>query len=532
MQRPELQRFATPLTLLLLGGVCFVFFFYGLTDIGLTGPDEPRYAAVAREMYQTGDYVTPRLHGVPWFEKPVLMYWGAALGFTLFGVGEFGARFPSALGATGVVFALYFVSRRLWGAAPATWGALILTSSAGSFAFARAASMDMPLTASLTLALFAFLIGRGAPETTRRNWFRAFYALLGLGVLAKGPVALLLPALALGGYATLHGEKGEWRNWHLKDAWIALAVPAPWYLAVTWANGFEFVRVFLIDQNLERFTSTVHGHPRPFYFYIPVLMLLSFPWTFLFLPALRRRLDAPERILLWWLLAPVVFFSFSGSKLPGYILPSLPPLAMLLSREIAGASSRTFKIATFIEAGLMLFIGVAFGFFGNMLEVDPHVDGLVITAVTVALGLCLAAIALWLRPVALAAFNFGVMTLALLAAVNFVLPRFEMTETARPWAATLERLIPSAQTVVLYRPTRWMEYGLQFYRFNKVEDVYSTAELTALLDRDAMLLLLTDDKEIPALAEIPEVEVQVVQTKENQSALWMWREGGSGGEKK
>ena len=99
MQRPELlHRYAEPLTLLLLAAVCYVFFFHGLSSIGLTGPDEPRYAAVAREMYQTGDFITPRLFGEPWFEKPVLMYWGAALGFALFGVGEFGARFPSAVG--------------------------------------------------------------------------------------------------------------------------------------------------------------------------------------------------------------------------------------------------------------------------------------------------------------------------------------------------------------------------------------------------------------------------------------------------
>jgi 4-amino-4-deoxy-L-arabinose transferase-like glycosyltransferase len=115
IQRPDLHRLNDPLILLLLGVTCYVFFFHGLWNIGLLGPDEPRYAAVAREMHQSGDYVTPRLHGVNWFEKPVLLYWGAAIGFSIFGVSEFAARLPAAVGATASIFLLYVVCRKLWG---------------------------------------------------------------------------------------------------------------------------------------------------------------------------------------------------------------------------------------------------------------------------------------------------------------------------------------------------------------------------------------------------------------------------------
>src|SRR4026209_1179289 len=114
IRRPEFHRFAEPLTLLLLATACYVFFFHGLSSIGLLGPDEPRYAAVAREMYQTGDYVTPRPHGTPWFGQPALFYWCAALAFNVCGVGEFASRLASALAASASVFAVYFVCRKLW----------------------------------------------------------------------------------------------------------------------------------------------------------------------------------------------------------------------------------------------------------------------------------------------------------------------------------------------------------------------------------------------------------------------------------
>jgi len=522
MQRPELQRVSDSLILLLLAAACYVFFLHGLSSIGLTGPDEPRYAAVAREMYQTGDFITPRLHGEPWFEKPVLLYWLAAVGFGLFGVGEFGARLPSALGATATAFALYFVCRRLWGRTAAIWASLILCSSVGYFAFGRASSTDMPLTACLTVALLAFLLGYEAEEPQRRRWFIVFYASLGLGVLAKGPVAVILPALSLAAFLVFRRKFSEWKTWYPQYAWITLAVAGPWYLAVMWVNGMEFVRVFLIDQNFQRFTSTVHGHERPFYFYIPDLMMLTFPWTFVIVPALRRRLEDKDKILLWWTLIPILFFSLSGSKLPGYILPSVPPLAMLIARGISGGPSRAFKIATFIEAGVMLFIGIAFGFFGSMLSVDAHVDGFVILGLTAALALLLCCIALWAPPAMLGMFNLAVMTLLVMAVVNFVLPRFELTETMRPWSKVLARIVPEDKTIFLYRPSRWMEYGLQFYRFNKTEGIYSPEELGELLTHEPRPLFVAADQELASLAELPDIEIQVVETVGGQSAFWVW----------
>src|SRR5437867_2031966 len=210
--KPKLRPYFDYIIIAVLAAASYVFFFHGLNSIGLIGPDEPRYAAIARDMLLTGDYITPRLNGAPWFEKPVLMYWLAAIGYKIFGINEAGARFPSALGATICVFFVYWCGRRLWDRATGFLAALILATSIGWFAFARAASMDMPLTACLTMALACFLVAFNDPTPQQRIWFYAFYAALGLGMLAKGPIAALLPAMSLGGFVLLRGKWDDWKT--------------------------------------------------------------------------------------------------------------------------------------------------------------------------------------------------------------------------------------------------------------------------------------------------------------------------------
>ncbi|HEY2382581.1 MAG TPA: glycosyltransferase family 39 protein, partial [Terriglobia bacterium] len=313
--KPTLRPYFDHIIIGVLAVLCYVFFFYALGGIGLIGPDEPRYAAIAREMLASGDYITPRLFGMAWFEKPPLMYWLAAAGYKILGQNEAGARFASAFGATICVFFVYWCGRKLWNRATGFLAAMIFLTSIGAFAFARAASMDMPLTACLTMALVFFLAGFNETTEKRRWYFYGFYASLGLGVLAKGPVALVLPAISLAGFLLLRGRRDEWKNWYPKGLWIAAALAGPWYLLCTAFNGWEFIRVFFINQNFERFTSSIHGHGRPIYFFLPVLLLLTFPWTFVLISAVRRAFARNDHILLWWAVVPFVFFSLSGSKL-------------------------------------------------------------------------------------------------------------------------------------------------------------------------------------------------------------------------
>lgn len=520
--KPALRPYFDHIIIIVLAGLCYVLFFHGLGNIGLLGPDEPRYAAIAREMFLTGDYITPRLYGTPWFEKPVLMYWLAAVGYKLFGINEAGARFPSALAASVCVFLVYFCGRRFWDRAIAFIAALILLSSIGFFAFARAASMDMPLTMCLTAALVFFLFGYNDQTPRRPLWFYAFYAAMGFGVLAKGPIAVLLPALSLAGFLGLRGRWDEWRTWYPKGLWITAAISLPWFVVCTVVNGWQFLQVFFINQNIERFTTTIHGHPRPFYFFFPVFLLLTFPWTFLMIPTLRRRFGKNEHILLWWAAVPFVFFSLSQSKLPGYILPMAPAIALLFAKELLQPVSRAYKVAVFIEAGTMAFIGVAFGFYGNTLNVDPHVDGMLIAVVTFVIAAILCVMALWLKPVFLAPFNVSAIVALVITATTMVFPRFDRTDTMRPWDLALSAIVPANQTVFMYKPPRWAEYGLQYYRFNRTRGVFSPEDLVQVVANERRVLCISDDKTLQELSHVANVDMEVVHTIGNQSAFWVW----------
>jgi 4-amino-4-deoxy-L-arabinose transferase-like glycosyltransferase len=520
--KPTLRPYFDYIIVALLALASYILFFFGLGAIGMIGPDEPRYAAIARGMLTSGDYITPRLNGTPWFEKPPLMYWIAAAGYKLFGVNEVGARFPSALGATICVFLVYWCGRKLWDRATGLLSALILVTSIGFFAFARAASMDMPLTMCMTMALVFFLFAFNDTTPARRNYFYAFYAALGLGVLAKGPVAVLLAVLSLGGFLLLRGKANEWKTWYPKGLWITAAVAAPWYILCAAFNGWEFIRVFFINQNIERFATTIHGHDRPFYFFLPVLLFLTFPWTFMLISALRRTLGKNDYVLLWWAIVPFVFFSFSGSKLPGYILPMVPPIALLLGKEMLQPSSRVYRVAVFIEAGTMVFIGVAFGFYGSTLNVDPHVSGTVIVGATFFMAAALCVIALWMRPVVLAGFNVIAITVMVVMATTMVFPRFDITDTMRPWRPALSQLVSPDQPVIMYKPERWAEYGLQYYRAN-VQSVFSPEELAQVVAAQSRVLCIAEDSSLDELSRVPSVDLEVVHAIGGHTAFWAWQ---------
>jgi 4-amino-4-deoxy-L-arabinose transferase-like glycosyltransferase len=520
--KPTLRPYFDYIIVALLAVGSYILFFFGLGWIGMIGPDEPRYAAIARAMLMSGDYITPRLNAVAWFEKPPLMYWIAAIGYKLFGVNEAGARFPSALGATVCVFFVYWCGRKLWDRTTGFLAGLILVTSIGFFAFARAASMDMPLTACMTMALVFFLLAVNDTTDSRRRYFYAFYAALGLGVLAKGPVAVLLAALSLAGFLFLRGKVSEWKTWYPKGLWITAGVAAPWYIFCTIINGWEFPKEFFINQNLERFATTIHGHGRPFYFFLPVLLLLTFPWTFMLISALRRTLGKNEHVLLWWAIVPFVFFSLSGSKLPGYILPMVPPIALLLSKEMMQPASRVYRVAVFIEAGTMAFIGVAFGFYGNTLNVDPHVSGMVIATVTFFMAAALCVIALWLKPAFLAGFNAIAMTVLVLMATTMVFPRFDITDTMRPWQPALSQLVAADQPVIMYKPERWAEYGLQYYRPN-VQSVFSPEALAQAVAAQSRVLCIADDNSLDELSRVPTVDLEVVHAIGGHTAFWAWQ---------
>ena len=340
-----------PLLAAVLG---FILFVSGLRAIGFVGPDEARYADVARGMLVSGDYVTPRLFGEPWFEKPPLYYWVAAQ-FFRFSMNEQTARLPSAIAAIIFLLIWFRFARARFGETVAVLATIFLASSLGWIGFARAAAMDMLFTVTLDLALLLLALWLWERRPLR---LYGFYIFLGLATLAKGPLAVGLAGLIFLGYVATVRDWSALRPLLLSPALaVFFAVAGPWYVLCYAANGAPFVEEFILEHNLARFVSAdALGHGQPVWFYIPVLIGGLFPWSPLLLLPVGEVVHAARGIfrdkqrafLLWWVVLPFMFFSLSENKLPGYLLPILPPItlwiAILVGQAVGKGESSTASL--------------------------------------------------------------------------------------------------------------------------------------------------------------------------------------------
>jgi 4-amino-4-deoxy-L-arabinose transferase-like glycosyltransferase len=301
---------------------CFTY-LYRLSGTGLIGKDEPRYAAIAREMARSGDWITPRLWGSPWFEKPALLYWVEGAGYRV-GLGpELAPRLPIALCALGFLTFFWWLLRREFGCLAAWLSTLILATTGGYLGYSQVGHMDLLLAATFGGALLLALPWIAKGET---RGLPLMAVLLGLAVLAKSGVALVLIApLAWWGRRRL----GDLLRPRVVLPFLGVALP--WYLACWWLNGMPFLRELFVKQQLHRLTSSA-DHVQPGWYYVPVLLGLLLPWTPLLLRLMRRASysDPRRTFLLAVVLWGMVFFSLAPNKLAGYVLPLLPPLAVLM----------------------------------------------------------------------------------------------------------------------------------------------------------------------------------------------------------
>ncbi|MBX3296404.1 MAG: glycosyltransferase family 39 protein [Acidobacteria bacterium] len=351
-----------------------VVFFFGLT-VPLLGPDEPRYSQVAREMFMRSDWVTPTLGGFHWFEKPALLYWLQIASYNLFGVNEFAARFGSALFGLGTALCLLFIGRTVRESDSegstielGQWLAMLAVSTLGILVFARGASFDIILTFPLTASLVGYFIADRSEENSRRAYpgLLAFYVFMGIAVIAKGLVGIVFPFAIVGFYHVL-SRRFPAKRVLLSVVWgvpVAVAAASLWYLPMYLRHGWEFIDEFFVQHHFQRYTSNKYQHPQPFHFFFWVLPLMTLPWLPFFAVGVWRAVrdiisgitsgrtddgtDAGARSLkplmtfaFAWMAVPLVFFSFSGSKLPGYILPSVPAAIIL-----AGIAARQFALCS------------------------------------------------------------------------------------------------------------------------------------------------------------------------------------------
>ena len=375
MQPSTLAKRLWLLLFILIGA----FYLWGLGSLPLVGPDEPRYAEVAREMFARRDWITPTLGGMPWFEKPALLYWIMIASYRAFGVNEFAARLgPALCGLLTPVF-VYLIGRAIGdsraiegspaatdahdGKAIARWGTFVYLSSFGAIVFSRGVNFDVVLTMTVTGALACFFVVNARvvsaeitdsnfPDTSQKTKSKVlalagFHFFAGLSLLAKGLAGYVIIFGALFLYYLIRRER-PCRQFIMSFLWglpLSLAIAAIWYGPMIARHGYTFIDQFIIQHHFARFTTNKYHHPQPIYFYPIVLLVLVSPWTIALVASLfsmRRwkwrgvlRIDRARVLALAWLIVPLVFFSISRAKLPGYILPVLPACSLLIAERIA-----------------------------------------------------------------------------------------------------------------------------------------------------------------------------------------------------
>jgi len=471
---------------LLLAGFCAFLFFYGAGQFGLIGADEPRYAQVAREMLDRHDWITPTLGGHAWLEKPPLYYWQAMLAYRVFGVSDVAARIPAGIDATLLVIAVYLFFRRFRRGVEVD-AALITASCAGIVGYARAASMDMALAATFGIGMLAWWAWR---ESQKKIYLAFFYACMALGMLAKGPVAPFLAAAVIVVFAAATREwRLIFRTLWLPGVLLFCAIALPWYFAVQMRNP-QFFREFILQHNLARFSSDLYHHRQPFWYYLPVTALALVPWIAFVVAAfvgtvriwwaeLKSQPAEPDLEFQFslfaccWLIVPVLFFSISQSKLPGYILPAVPAGAILLAdyllqkfehekdqqvpKWLAG-SHAIVATAPIVPALLIVYLVTQ----RHMPAGRP-----VWIALAIALVLCLAIAMTLVSRLHLRMLRFVTLipvVLAVAAVLKLGTTAIDQTLSARPLALELTNVEAQPMPLAVYGVPRELEYGLTFYR--------------------------------------------------------------------
>jgi 4-amino-4-deoxy-L-arabinose transferase-like glycosyltransferase len=480
------------------GVVVMVSLFANLGAIGLVGPDEPRYVWIARTMAETGDWVTPRLWGVPWFEKPVFYYWAAAVGFWMHLPAEWAARLPSAIAALAAATGIAWFARRYYGAdedslaSPTLFAPVIFATTVAATGFARAATPDMLFSAASILAMVcaASVLRRAGALRIPNNAqveiqehsplvLVLWGAFLGAGVLAKGPAAVILAGGAIGVWALVTSNwRAAFRLVHPVAIAAFCAVALPWYALCARRNP-DFLRVFIFQHNFERYLTPLFQHQQPFWFFGPITILALLPWSAFLIAAAQEAMrlwrektwtNSPGFFVACWAVFPVVFFSFSQSKLPSYILPAVPALALVAAIGASRSYQRSRTNAIILSAGIgvvwivlaAIFLHAAHKFpFSETGSTIPALAAAALAiAIAVAAGILHAGMRRDFRLAVILCSISAVVTLQI--ANTVVLPALDPYLSARSHAAFFRNDL-HPDRIFTYQLKRSWNYGLAYY---------------------------------------------------------------------
>ena len=335
-----------------LGAALALLWFVNLDVRRLVHPDEGRYAEIAREMASTGDWVTPRLNGLKYFEKPPYQYWATAAAYRAFGAHEWTARLWPALAGFLAVVSIGAAGYALGGVTLGAYAGLALAGMLWPASLAQIVTLDSGLAFFLALG-FSGLVTAQRSESgagARRAWMWVAWAAMAGATLSKGLIGIVLPGGALVVYTALTRDFALWRRLHVASGLVLyFALTAPWFIAVARAND-EFLHFFFVHEHFERFLTTEHRRPGPWYYFIPLLLVGVLPWLFVLVHGVRRAwregVANPlgfswQRFALVFAAFVFVFFSASGSKLPSYILPMFAPLALVTGWLLVRLDGRT-----------------------------------------------------------------------------------------------------------------------------------------------------------------------------------------------
>ncbi len=347
---------------------CLALYLMGSAGYDLFTDDELRYAEAGRQLLETGNWIIPEYNGEPRYQKPIFFYWLQAASQALWGSTALAARLPAALAGTAVVLLVARLGRALWGPGAGWWSGLALAVSLGMVLVSRMVLTDVVLLLFVQGGITCFCLAQLQPGREKPH-YRCMYACFALGVLTKGPVALLLPAAVLGPWLACRGELlRALRHARWLEGMLLMAVIAgPWYFLAHVQTGGAFTRQFLLTENVDRFTSTVNLHRQPIFFHLLLLLPLTFPWTGLLPAALwsgwrgssrsRGFSEAAPRLLLWQIVLVLVLCTLSKTKVWTYTLPVLPPVALLIGCWLATPAAGDLKSA--LQVSLWLFGGVS-----------------------------------------------------------------------------------------------------------------------------------------------------------------------------
>jgi len=341
--------------------------FFRLGSVTLFDVDEAVFSEATKEMVESGNWITPTYNGENRYDKPILFYWIMAVSYKLFGINEFGARFPSAVASCLLIFSLFFFVKGFQDEKTALYAAISSVLSISFLVYSHAAVTDMTLTLFITLSLCSFYYSVAGNEIHAGRdtiYSYGFYLFSALAFLTKGLVGIVFPfGIALIYMIATEQWGGIKKVFRFKGLMLFLLISAPWYFAQLSINGQEFFDQFIMKHHFKRYVGVISGHNGPLYYYIPVLIISLFPWI-AYLPAgIRNALKEKERLYLFaflWFAFIFLFFSLSTTKLPNYILPAIPAASLLIASGMKVQNKRWWQFSHFFMASIALLISIAF----------------------------------------------------------------------------------------------------------------------------------------------------------------------------